>query len=85
MAEYHGNFPDRKNEKASELETADDSLVVDRYAFGKEVLKNVDNNVFREMCKNNKKVKKEMSSYLDCEIDEIEIEDPTRSITTWRP
>ena len=55
MAEYHGNFPDRKNEKASELETADDSLVVDRYAFGKEVLKNVDNNVFREMCKNNKK------------------------------
>ena len=37
------------------------------------------------MCKNNKKVKKEMSSYLDCEIDEIEIEDPTRSITTWRP
>ena len=27
MAEYHGNFPDRKNEKASELETADDSLV----------------------------------------------------------
>ena len=24
------------------------------------------------MCKNNKKVKKEMSSYLDCEIDEIE-------------
>ena len=36
------------------------------------------------MCKNNKKVKKEMSSYLDCEIDEIEIEieDPTRSSTT---
>ena len=27
MAEYHGNFPDRKNEKGSELETADDSLV----------------------------------------------------------
>ena len=48
------------------------------------MLKNVDNNVFREMCKNNKKVKKEMSSYLDCEIDEIEIEieDPTRSSTT---
>ena len=36
------------------------------------------------MCKNNKKVKKEMSSYLDCEIYEIEIEDPTRSSTTWQ-
>ena len=39
MAEYHGNFPDRKNEKASELETADDSLVVDRYALVKKCLK----------------------------------------------
>ena len=52
--------------------------VVDRGALAEEVLKNVANNVLREMCENNKKVEKEMSSYLDCEH-KVETKDPTRS------
>ena len=78
MAKNHCKFPERKNEKAPEPDTAYNSLVVDKDALGEEVPKNVANNVLREICENNKKVEKEMSSYLDCEH-KVETKDPTRS------
>ena len=66
MAKNHCKFPERKNEKAPEPDTAHNSLVVDKDALGEEVPKNVANNsvnnVLREICEHDKKAEKK---YID--------------------